>query len=427
MIACCSLFCWTAGSGSARPSACGTRTWGSPSGAVTVTPRPNDNRARAKAGISPDDPGQRRADAAVCRLPHPRVRRAGLATTSSSTSGPSPTGDPLDLRRRLRPGPAATAPHRDRLRAPSVPPHLRDLAAAQGRRDGEREGAASVTPRSPPRSTRTVTSPSRTPARRWRPPAGSPDGRSGCDRRRAVRPAAGRRLLEKLMAAVRPEFRARSTSPLPDDPVFVAGPVRGRRLRPARRRPSAGSATRHAIRWRQRGRPPMEEFLADPGPTGPGPQRLWPPCIVDGCRYGRGGGNGLCSKHRDRWDRAGEPDLADLGRAGPGPCADPAAAECRLPFCDAMGREPGEDLLHRATTTGGSDIGRPDLDRFVADCELVGTAHIDLHDLTPQLRLEIQYALQCRHDARARTAAAPPGHARCPARQDDGRRPRCWT
>jgi integrase len=49
--------------------------------------------------------------------------------------------------------------------------------------------------------------------------------------------------------------------------------------------------------------------------------------------------------------------------------------------------------------------GRPDPDRFITDCELVGTACVDLHDLAPQLRLEIQYALQGRHDARSRAAA----------------------
>ena len=48
--------------------------------------------------------------------------------------------------------------------------------------------------------------------------------------------------------------------------------------------------------------------------------------------------------------------------------------------------------------------GQPDPGRFIADCELTGTAHIDLRDLHPALRMEFQYALQCRHDARARTA-----------------------
>ncbi len=48
--------------------------------------------------------------------------------------------------------------------------------------------------------------------------------------------------------------------------------------------------------------------------------------------------------------------------------------------------------------------GQPDLERFIVDCELVGTACIDLRSLAPQPRLEIQYALQCRHDTRSRTA-----------------------
>jgi hypothetical protein len=51
-----------------------------------------------------------------------------------------------------------------------------------------------------------------------------------------------------------------------------------------------------------------------------------------------------------------------------------------------------------------ANAGRPDPCRFIADCELTGTAHIDLRDLSPQLRMEFQYALQCRHDTQARTA-----------------------
>ena len=49
--------------------------------------------------------------------------------------------------------------------------------------------------------------------------------------------------------------------------------------------------------------------------------------------------------------------------------------------------------------------GRPDPARFIADCEPIGTACIDLQDLPPQVKLEIRYALQYRADARSRTAA----------------------
>ena len=141
------------------------------------------------------------------------------------------------------------------------------------------------------------------------------------------------------------------------------------------------------------------DFLDDPGPLVRGRNPL-APCIVDGCRYG---GGGLCSKHRDRWNRAGRPDLAawdapKLVTPGPPPI------ECRLPFCTLWGENPRK-LFCRNHDDRWQRTGRPDPDRFIADCELVGTAHIDLRDLSAQLRMEFQYALQCRHDAQARTAA----------------------
>jgi site-specific recombinase XerD len=81
--------------------------------AVTVTPRPNDNRAR-QGGYLPDRPGQRRADAALRRLPHPRVRLAGLRLRlrQSVVAAPRP---PVDLRRRLRLGHALAQTDWDRL------------------------------------------------------------------------------------------------------------------------------------------------------------------------------------------------------------------------------------------------------------------------------------------------------------------------
>ena len=50
------------------------------------------------------------------------------------------------------------------------------------------------------------------------------------------------------------------------------------------------------------------------------------------------------------------------------------------------------------------DAGRPDLETFTIDCQLVGSGAIDLRGLSPQLMLEFQYALQRRHDERTRTA-----------------------
>jgi integrase len=219
----------------------------------------------------------------------------------------------------------------------------------------------------------------------------------------AVGQVAGRSgLLGQLMAIVRPEFRTDIYIPAPDDPVFAAGQCMVGDCDRAAVSIRRGLCNAHAIRFRKRGRPPMEDFLGAPGPPVRG-RRSLAPCTVDGCCYGRGARNGLCSKHRDRWNRAGKPDLAtwDAPDLAPGSAT---AAECRLPFCSLWVANPVK-IFCAGHDDRWQRHGRPDPGRFIADCELVGTACIDLQDLTPQLKLEIQYALQCRHDARSRTAA----------------------
>ena len=66
-------------------------------------------------------------------------------------------------------------------------------------------------------------------------------------------------LLEQLMAVVRPEFRTDIYIPAPDDPVFVADECAvadcDRTAVSIRR----GLCNAHAIRFRKRGRPPMED------------------------------------------------------------------------------------------------------------------------------------------------------------------------
>ena len=160
-----------------------------------------------------------------------------------------------------------------------------------------------------------------------------------------------------------------------------------------------GLCNAHSIRFRKRGRPAMADFLADPGPPLRG-RRALNACAVAGCRHGRWSRNGLCRKHSGWWDRGGRPDLASW--EPPTWPRDPASAECRLPFCDLW--VGGPTKLFCPVTRPLEAARPPDLDRFIADCELVGTARIDLRSLAPQPRLEIQYALQCRYDTRSRTA-----------------------
>ena len=143
------------------------------------------------------------------------------------------------------------------FRTPPLSPHLRDLAAAPRRRDGECEGTAR--PRLDHHDDRHVWSPHR----RGRPSDAGGRGlvhRAGGALVTATelrRPAERGGLLEKLMAVVRPEFRVEVYLPDPDDPVLgrrrcaVAGCDRSahRRTGCARATVNAG-ATETGRRWR---------------------------------------------------------------------------------------------------------------------------------------------------------------------------------
>ena len=216
-------------------------------------------------------------------------------------------------------------------------------------------------------------------------------------------------LLEKLMAAVRPEFRMPIYVPAPGDPALgVAECAVGGcdRMASAQR----GLCNAHAIRWRKRGRPELVEFLADPGPVVRGRNQL-PQCTVPGCGYGVAG-KGLCSMHHDRWARAGRPDIGSwiVGAASVGT----SRTECRMPFC-ALWIENATKVFCKNHDYRWRTAGCPDPDEYTADCRRIGTAHIDLRGISPQLALQFQYALQCRHDDRSRTT--PPQAVRDAIRQ----------
>ncbi|GDY60484.1 hypothetical protein SVIO_111070 [Streptomyces violaceusniger] len=133
-----------------------------------------------------------------------------------------------------------------------------------------------------------------------------------------------------------------------------------------------GLCNGHVIRWRHRGRPDMEDFLADAGLPVRGRQAL-SICKVAGCRYGNFG-KGLCGKHYDRWVRAGRPgpevwDAPDLVAPGVAP------AECRLSFCTLWAEGP-QKIFCRSHHERWTNAGSPHPERFAMDCELTGTAHI---------------------------------------------------
>jgi integrase len=202
-------------------------------------------------------------------------------------------------------------------------------------------------------------------------------------------------LLAALMAAVRPEFRGSVLSFDPRDPVFGAAAclVSGCE-RPSRKK---GLCTWHYQQWFQ-SRADFGTFTASAGPE-------WRPrmapraCLVPGCGYSRRV-YGLCEVHYGRYRSAGKP--------GPGPWAarQPRVAQpeplvtCLVRSCGLWARRDG--VLCHAHALSRSRNGRPDAREFAAgydDESRLRRDRIDLREPGPQLRLELQYAFQCRSDA----------------------------
>jgi integrase len=217
----------------------------------------------------------------------------------------------------------------------------------------------------------------------------------------ATSAAAGRSgLLHKLLGAVRPEFRVDVLVVDPDDPVLrIPGCLVPGCDRSAWHR---GLCTGHGRRWESRGRPELAVFFADPGSLSPLPGRSEPGgCTVTGCHYGTSG-RGLCGRHRNRWTRAGQPDPVAWAAAAAPVVNAAARPACALPWC-TLWTEHERTIYCRCHANRWRQRGRPSVEQFVAHGQLRGRAHIDFRGLGSQLRLELQYAVQCRHDTQTIT------------------------
>ena len=154
----------------------------------------------------------------------------------------------------------------------------------------------------------------------------------------------------------------------------------------------------HLQRWNNQGRPDMQRFVGSADPRWRR-QRPNQQCRVPRCGYGSARA-GMCGLHAQRWQRAGRPDL-DGWLAEPQPVKQPAAgATCRIPHC-RLWPQATSPFCHAHTNTWKVN-GRPDVDEFAdhfAETPLASEM-IRLDRLAPQLKLEMQYVLQRRHDDR---------------------------
>ena len=212
-------------------------------------------------------------------------------------------------------------------------------------------------------------------------------------------------LLERLMAAVRPEFRPGELAFDPRDPVFGGKPC----LVPACERPGVGHGLCHGHRqrWAAAGRPGIGEFTQSTASR----WRKNAPlsrCRAPGCGYGVGQRKDLCIRHATAWEKAGMPDLAEWLDSVPGTAPAVLPAECLIGSC-SLWAEPGSDWCRSHTATWKRRGRRPRRSSprsGKTTSPAPGRERVRLDGLPAQMKLEVQYALQRRHDDRE--GKAPP-------------------
>ncbi len=216
---------------------------------------------------------------------------------------------------------------------------------------------------------------------------------------------AGRRtsegLLQRLMAVVRPEFRAEVFHAPPGATVFAPGQCRVAACPALASRRELGLCDRHHRLWRRAGRPELDAWTAGHDDLRRLQQRrLNPQCAVDGCRRAAGS-RGLCQRHRYLWTGAGRPELSEWVASVIYQPPPDGERSCRFPGCPRWADGPlglccqhGDMRRYRIRTLGPITV-----DEWLASPVWPPREQrVDLRGLGRQIRLEVQYGLQHRHD-----------------------------
>lgn len=232
-------------------------------------------------------------------------------------------------------------------------------------------------------------------------PGGNAAGGIGASEGDAGRPGTGI-LLERLLSAVRPEFRNDTFIPDPDSAVFFTGRCALPSCPAAVRRTRIGLCQRHHAWWREAGRPDLATWLE------PAEQRLRaevpavPACAVGGCNRAHRR-NRLCVRHATAWDSAGRPDWDSWCANQPAPSLVNETG-CRFPACPRW--SDSTTTFCAAHRRRWIHAGRPEPHAWFSELAHSQDPRVDLRGLEPRLRLEVQYGLQCRHDTASRVTRA---------------------
>lgn len=212
-------------------------------------------------------------------------------------------------------------------------------------------------------------------------------------------------LLEKLMATVRPEFRANELVLDPADPVFGGAICRVASC-PRTAWGGRGLCAAHHDRWIADGRPDLDAFVVATSPRWH-KQTPLACCRAPGCKRGVRRQE-LCTRHSAAWERAGRPDTDEWLASVPATVSPAGQQDCLIGFCGLWAEHDIPFCQNHGATWKVN--GRPEPGGFAAryldDDPVPPHERIVLNSLPPQLKLEIQYALQRRCDERA--GKAPP-------------------
>lgn len=211
-------------------------------------------------------------------------------------------------------------------------------------------------------------------------------------------------LLARLVEVVRPQFRAEVFHPPRDSEVFCAGTCAVCDCPTMISHTARGICAGHYKRWAaERRRAPetvFEEWLVAEGARTRRRHAPPTPCLIEGCNRAKKE-HGLCHRHADAWARVGRPDLQAW--AGQTLYRRPWTSsggerDCCFPLgCPRWTDGPGRALciVHYEQWR---KRGRPDLQAWAGELAHGNDPRVDLTRLGRQLRLEVQFGLQRRHD-----------------------------